>query len=113
MNINDQAFNRSPCHTDWRRYDTPTVLRRHGRGFLERFWKLDQLNPLNQEQYPLSKQELETLVASYGGVCSHLSDQMLLIFDDTHRARLCEAQLVKLGLSTQRWGCHIQLPASS
>ena len=89
-----------------------TLLRRQGRGFLERFWKSDQLNPLNQEQYMLSKLELETLVTSYGGVCRHLSEQMLLIFDDTHRARRCETQLIKLGLSTQRWGCHIQLPVS-
>ena len=30
---------RIPCHIDWHRYDSPTVLRRHGRGFLERSWK--------------------------------------------------------------------------
>jgi hypothetical protein len=108
----DPLFNPSPHYTNWRLYDSPTVFRRQGRGFLERTWKLNPLNPLNQEQYPLSKRELETLVASYGGVCSHLSDLMLLIFDDTHRARRCEAQLVILGLSTQRWGCHIQLPVS-
>ena len=106
----DPLFNPSPHYTNWQLYDSPTILRRQGRGFLERFWKLDQLNPLNQEQYTLSKLELETLVTSYGGVCRHLPDQMLLIFDDTHRARRCEAQLIKLGLSTQRWGCHIQLP---
>ena len=108
----DPLFNPSPHYTNWQLYDSPTVLRRQGRGFLERFWKPDQLNPLNQEPYSLSKSELETLVTSFGGVCRHLSDQMLLIFDDTHRARRCEAQLVKLGLSTQRWGCHIQLPVS-
>ena len=106
----DPLFNPSPHYTNWQLYDSPTLLRRQGRGFLERTWKSDQLNPLNQEQYTLSKLELETLVTSYGGVCRHLSDQMLLIFDDTHRARRCEAQLIKLGLSTQRWGCHIQLP---
>ena len=106
----DPLFNPSPHYSNWRLYDSPTVFRRQGRGFLERTWKPDQLNLFNQEQYPLSKWELETLVVSYGGVCRHLSDQMLLIFDDTHRARRCEAQLIKLGLSTQRWGCHIQLP---
>jgi len=109
----DPLFNPSPHDTNWQLYDSPTILRRQGRGFLERTWKPDQLNPVNlvnQEQYPLSKPELETLVASYGGICRHLPDQMLLIFDDTHRARRCEAQLIKLGLSTQRWGCHIQLP---
>ena len=106
----DPLFNPSPHYTNWRLYDSPTILRRQGRGFLERTWKSDQLNLLDQKQYPLSKLELETLATSYGGVCSHLPDLMLLIFDDTHRARRCEAQLVKLGLSTQRWGCHIQLP---
>ena len=112
----DPLFNPSPHYTNWRLYDSPTVFRRQGRGFLERFWKSGQLNPvnvvnsLNQDQYPLSKSELETLVASYGGICRHLPDLMLLIFDDTHRARRCETQLIKLGLSSQRWGCHIQLP---
>jgi hypothetical protein len=106
----DPLFNPSPHYTNWRHYDSPTILRRQGRGFLERTLKPDQLNPLKQEQYPLSKLELETLATSYGGVYRHIPDQMLLIFDDTHRARRCEAQLIKLGLSTQRCGCHIQLP---
>jgi hypothetical protein len=108
----DPLFN--PCHhyTNWQLYDSPTLLRRQGRGFLERTLKSDQLNPLNQEPYTLYKQELETLVASYGGFYRHLPEQMLLIFDDTHRARRCEAQLIKLGQSIQRWGCHIQMPVS-
>ena len=110
--ITDPFFNPSPHYTHWQLYNSPTVFRRQGRGFLERTWKPDQLNLLNQEQYTLSKPELETLVVSYGGICSDLPDQMLLIFDDTHRARSCEAQLVKLGLPTQRWGCHIQLQGS-
>ena len=105
MNTIDQ----SPCYTDWRRYDSPTVLRRHGRGFLERTWKSDQLS---HEQHALSKPELETLVASYGGHCLTTTNYRLLIFEDYHWARRCEAQLVKLGLSTQRWGCHIQLQGS-
>jgi hypothetical protein len=25
MNAIDQSFNRIPCHTDWQRYDSPTV----------------------------------------------------------------------------------------
>ena len=108
----DPLFNPNPRDIDWQLYDSPTILRRQGRGFLERTWKPDQLNPHNQEPYTLSNLELETLVVRYGGVCRHLSDQMLLIFDDTHWSRRCEAQLVKLGLSTQRWGCHIQLPVS-
>ena len=109
----DPLFNPSPHYSNWRLYDSPTILRRQGRGFLERTWKSGQLNPLNphnQEPYMLSKLELETLVVSYGGVCRHLPDLMLLVFDDAHRTRRCEAQLIKLGQSTQRWGCHIQLP---
>ena len=108
----DPLFNPSPHYTNWQLYDSPTIFRRQGRGFLERTWKADPLNLFNQEPYTLSKLELETLVVSYGGVCRHLPEQMLLIFDDAHRTRRCEAQLIKLGLSTQRWGCHIQLQGS-
>ena len=109
MNAIDQSFNRIPCHTDWHRYDSPTVLRRHGRGFLERSWKAG--SPANKSA-TLSKTELHRLVESYGGRCQTTSDHLLLIFEDYHWARRCETQLVKLGLSTQRWGCHIQLHGS-
>ncbi len=101
--MNDSLINRN---TDWWRFETPTVLRRQGRGFLERSWKPDPL----QELHALSTPELEILVESYGGQCLSISDQPLLLFDDYYRARRCDAQLIKLGLSTQRWGCHIQLP---
>ena len=35
----DKSENLLPWCTDWHRYDTPTVLRRHGREYLERFWR--------------------------------------------------------------------------
>lgn len=35
----DKSENRLPWCNDWRRYDTPTVLRKHGREYLERFWR--------------------------------------------------------------------------
>ena len=108
--MNDQSFNSCPCYTDWWRYDSPTVLRRQGRGFLEQFWKPD---PLTQELHALSMPELEILVASFGGQCLTTPDHPLLLFDDYHWARRCDAQLIKLGLSTQRWGCHIQLQEPS
>ncbi|PPD46937.1 MAG: hypothetical protein CTY16_08335 [Methylobacter sp.] len=106
MNAIDQSLNRIPCHTDWHRYDSPTVIRRHGRSFLERSWK-----PAWATKTPvkLSLTELHTLVDSYGGHCVATVDYQLLLFDDHHRARRCDSQLIKLGLSTQRWGCHIQL----
>ena len=106
MNAIDQSSNRIPCHTDWHRYDSPTVLRRHGRSFLERSWKPGW--PSNHTTM-LSKFELHNLVESYGGQCLTTVDHLLLIFDDYHWTRRCETQLRKLGLSTQRWGCHIQL----
>ena len=109
MNTNDQAFNRSPCHTDWRRYDSPTVLRRHGRGFLERTWKPEQLN---QEQHALSSPELETLVASYGGSCRPSAEQTVLVFADYHWARRCQNLLSKRGVLATRFGCYLQLQGS-
>ncbi len=106
MDTLEQTFTLSPGWTDWRRYHSPTVLRRQGRGFLERLWKPEQHN---QEQHPLSRPELELLVESYGGVCLDSAGQTVLVFTDYHWARRCETQLIKRGLSAQRWGCHIQL----
>ena len=109
MNAIDQVFNPSPGDTDWRRFDSPTVLRRRGRGFLERFWKPGQLS---QEQHALSKPELEILVASYGGHCLATTDHWLLIFDDYHWARRCQHLLGKRGVQATRFGCHLQLQES-
>jgi hypothetical protein len=106
MKAIEQTFNRSPYDTDWRRYDSPTVIRRQGRGFLERSWKPDLLN---QEQHPLSKLELDTLVASYGGLCLLSADQMVLIFADYHWARRCQHLLGQRGVPSLRIGCHLQL----
>jgi len=110
MNAIDQSSNRIPCHTDWHRYDSPTVLRRHGRSFLERSWKSGWTS---NNTAMLSKTELHSLVESYGGQCLTTADHLLLIFDDYHWTSRCEIQLRKLGLSTQRWGCHIQLHRAS
>lgn len=41
----DKSENRLPCCTDWHRYDTPTVLRKHGREYLERFWRDGESRP--------------------------------------------------------------------
>lgn len=106
MNAIDQSFNRMPCHTDWRRYDSPTVLRRHGRGFLERSWRPNQLNP---ERHQLSKTELKNLVESYGGLCVCSADKILLLFADYHWAKRCQHHLNERGIQNIRLGCHIQL----
>jgi hypothetical protein len=107
MNSFEQTFNFSPCWTDWRRYHSPTVLRRQGRGFLERLWKPEQHN---QEQHPLSKSELEILVASYGGLILPIPAPMLVVFLDYHWARRCQHLLNQRGVPAQRTGCHLQLP---
>ena len=106
MNAIDQSANRIPCHTDWHRYESPTVLRRHGRGFLERTWNSGAL--VSEPQVP-TKPELQTLVESYGGLYLSTAGQILLIFADYHWARRCNSQLLKRGLSTLRHGCHIQV----
>lgn len=106
MNAIDQSSNRIPCHTDWHRYDSPTVLRRHGRSFLERC-----LNPghsVHETSVP-NRTELQSLVESYGGFYLANDDQILLVFADYHWARRCEQQLVKRGLSTLRLDCYIRL----
>jgi len=43
--IPDKSENRLPWCTDWHRYDTPTVFRKHGREYLERFWRENEVNP--------------------------------------------------------------------
>lgn len=106
MNAIDQSSNRIPCHTDWHRYDSPTVIRRHGRGYLERNWSPG--NSVHEVQAP-SKPELQSLVESYGGLVMPTPDLVLLLFADYHWARRCESQLIKRGVSTLRLGCHIQL----
>ena len=106
MNTLDPAFDCSPCGTDWRRYDSPTVLRRQGRGFLERSWILD---PLTQEQHALSVPELETLVASYGGFYLPISEPILVVFSDYHWARRCQHLLSQRGVQAIRTGCRLQL----
>ena len=59
MNAINQSSNRIPCHTDWHRYDSPTVFRRHGRDFLERSWKVGWAAKTTAS---LSKTELHNLV---------------------------------------------------
>ncbi|WP_082877620.1 hypothetical protein [Methylomonas koyamae] len=110
MNAIDQSLNRLPCHTDWQRYDSPTVLRRHGRGFLERLWRPQSIGPDPQS---LSQPELNSLVESFGGICLPAQDELLLLFGDGHWARRCQTQLHKLGIETVRFGCQVQLTGFS
>lgn len=38
----EKSHNPFPGSSDWHRYDTPTVLRKYGRGYMERFWRNDR-----------------------------------------------------------------------
>ena len=62
MNAINQSSNRIPCHTDWHRYDSATVFRRHGRDFLERSWKTGWAAKTTAT---LSKTELHNLVENH------------------------------------------------
>lgn len=110
MNAIDQSSNRLPIHTDWQRYDSPTVLRRHGLGFLERS---EQLRHAEGSALTFTQEQLHDLVASFGGQCVATVDYQLLLFDDYHWAKRCEDYLIRLGLATFRLGCHIQLKEAS
>ena len=58
----DRSENRLPWCTDWHRYDTPTVLRRHGREFLERFWREGDGSSLKRlYRHPSMSQHIVTL----------------------------------------------------
>lgn len=106
MNPTKPSVHRSLHTIDWRRYDIPTVLRRQGRGFLERTWKPGELDI---ELHELSRRELNILVESYGGVYLPSANQKLLRFSDYHWARRCQFQLLKRGIPSLRVGCHLQL----
>ncbi len=100
MNAIEQRFN-STSLTDWRRYDSPTVIRRYGRVFLERCC-------LTRQPQDLSNAALKILVASYGGRYRPVHDQFLWVFPDAHWARRCQNQLIQRGVVTLRLGCHLQ-----
>jgi hypothetical protein len=101
MNAIEQRFN-STSLTDWQRYDSPTVIRRYGRVFLERCC-------LTRQQQDLSNSALKTLVESYNGLYRPVHGQFLWVFPDAHWARRCQNPLIQRGVVTLRLGCHLQL----
>lgn len=81
--------NRLPLHTDWARYETPAVVRKHGRQFLERFWA-----PHEGEPQALS---FERIAESYGARIDESEDVMLLFFEDAEQAAACARKLRETG----------------
>jgi hypothetical protein len=96
--------NQVPLHTDWARYETPAVVRKHGRQFLERFW-----TPQKGEPRALS---FEEIAKSYGARIEEFEDVALLFFEDADQAAACARKLRETGealsiavqLSVQRKG---------
>ncbi len=81
--------NQVPLHTDWARYETPAVVRKHGRQFLERFWA-----PQEGEPQALS---FEQIAESYGARIEESEDVTLLFFEDADQAAACARKLRESG----------------
>jgi hypothetical protein len=81
--------NQVPLHTDWARYETPAVVRKHGRQFLERFWAPQEGEP----QAP----SLKRIAESYGARIEESEDVTLLFFEDADQAAACARKLRESG----------------
>jgi hypothetical protein len=78
----NKSPNLLPSHTDWQRYESPAVLRKHGREYLERFWA-----PSNGET------ALERLAETFGAGIQASDDTILLFFEDPEKAASCARHL--------------------
>lgn len=82
----NKSPNPLPPHTEWQRYESPAVLRKHGREYLERFWA-----PTNVAQPRAST--IDRLAQDFGASL-HASDHtILLTFDDPEAAAICARHL--------------------
>jgi hypothetical protein len=83
--------NQVPWSTDWHRYDAPTVIRKHGREFLERLWR-DSPDDLAPEQLA------ERLALPYGGELRRDGDTLVITFARPERAASCARRLCRTGV---------------
>ena len=81
--------NQVPLHTDWERYETPAVVRKHGRQFLERLWI--------QMEGDVCPSGIERIARHYGARLDESNDEILLFFDDADRAAACAKRLRESG----------------
>jgi hypothetical protein len=79
--------NQLPLHTDWDRYETPAVVRKHGRQFLERIWI--------QSEGESASTSFEQIAQAYGARLYETDDATLLFFDDAEQAAACARRLRK------------------
>lgn len=81
--------NQLPLHTEWERYETPAVVRKHGRQFLDRIW--------DHMQGGSGSTTFERIAQAYGGRLYETEDATLLFFDDPEQAAACARTLRKTG----------------
>ncbi|OAI13199.1 hypothetical protein A1507_17680 [Methylomonas koyamae] len=103
----DRSLNRIPSFTDWSRYDSPTVLRRYGPGFLDKALDPDTESRLFHRRH--SYADLEILTETFGGICTISPGCTLLLFDDARCAQRCHAVLKQRKLEGLLQGCHIRI----
>jgi hypothetical protein len=82
--------NQLPLHTDWDRYETPAVVRKHGRQFLERLW-----DHMEGESVLTT---FERIAQAYGARTYESDDVTLLFFDDPEQAVACARKLRETGV---------------
>ena len=83
-----KSANQIPYHTDWKRYETPAVVRKHGRQFLERIW-----SNLEGHDHPSG---FERVIRHYDAKACKSHGVTLVSFQDGGRALDCAARLREL-----------------
>lgn len=106
MTVITKSPNQLSHSEDWSRYDSPTVVRRHGREFLERTWKAS-LSP-TPGAAPSNAGLLE-IIRAQAGIPITLAGVTLLFFSSEEQAIACETRLSGLGVSLLREGKHLQM----
>ena len=88
-NTINKSANQVPLHTDWHRYETPAVVRKHGRQFLERIWMhMEGENP---------DAAISRIAKRFGAHVGESEGMTLLCFDDLDRAVACARTLREAG----------------
>jgi len=86
----NKSPNLLPPHTEWQRYESPTVLRKHGREYLERFWA-----PSTGEN--ALESAIDRMARRFGAGLHASDDTILLSFENPEAAACCARQLRRLG----------------
>ena len=82
----NKSPNLLPPHTEWQRYESPAVLRKHGREYLERLW-----SPATGEKS--LEAAIDRLARNFGAGIYATDDTILLFFENPEIAVSCARQL--------------------